>query len=34
MERLELLAERHLGTTVAFDHESGQLGYGGILYHP
>lgn len=32
MPRLELLAEQHLGTSVAFDEESGQLGYGGILY--
>ena len=32
MPRLELLAEQHLGTKVAFDDESGQLGYGGILY--
>lgn len=34
MPRLELLAEQHLGAKVAFDDESGQLGYGGILYHP
>lgn len=34
MQRLELLAEQHLGTSVAFDDESGQLGYGGILYRP
>jgi hypothetical protein len=32
MPRLEVLAEQHLGTKVAFDEESGQLGYGGILY--
>lgn len=32
MPRLEVLAEQHLGTRVAFDEESGQLGYGGILH--
>lgn len=34
MPRLEVLAEQHLGARVAFEDESGQLGYGGILYHP
>lgn len=32
MPRLELLAEQHLGTRVALDEESGQPGYGGVLY--